>query len=118
MVVHTSSEQTNISSRDAGSALLADAANISTGVTASASASESTTLYVAVDGAVELTVEASPDGGSTWFVLPESPLSLDAPAQGEDTNDDAVVFGYDFNRLRLTASTADVSVTAAIREVV
>lgn len=112
MVVHTSSEQTNISSRDAGSALLADAANISTGVTAAASASESTTLFLSVDGAVEVTVEVSPNGGETWFTLPESPVKFGG------TGDDAIQFRYDFDRLRLTSNDADVAVTAALREVV
>ena len=118
MTVNTNSERTNISDREGGSALLADAANLSAGVTAKTSDVDSATLYLSVDGAVEVEVEASPDGGETWFVLPESPLDLAAPADGEDTRDDAVVFRYDFNRLRLTSSDAGVAVTAAIREVV
>ena len=118
MTVNTSSERTNISDREGGSELLADESNLSTGVTAKTSDVESSTLFLSVDGAVEVEVEASPNGGETWFVLPESPLDLAAPADGEDTRDDAVHLLYNFNRLRLTSDDAAVAVTAALREVV
>jgi len=112
MTVNTNSQRTNISDREGGSALLADAANLSAGVTAKTSDVDSATLYLSVDGAVEVEVEASPDGGETWFVLPESPVKFSG------TDDDAVHLLYNFNRLRLTSDDAAVAVTAALREVV
>lgn len=117
MVVETTSEETNITERASGTGQLADAEDISGGKTARTSATESTTLYLSVAAAVDVTVEASPDGGSTWYTLPESPLKLDAPGADADTNDTAVKFGYDFDRLRLSASNG-TAITAQLREVV
>jgi len=111
MVVHTSSEETNISDREGGHGLLAEAENISTGAVAKTSNTASTTLYLYADGAVDVTVEATPDGGEHWYVLPESPVSFD------QAGDDAIRLAYDFNRLRLSASNG-TAVTAQLREVV
>jgi hypothetical protein len=113
MTVEVSSEATNISRRDGGTAKLADAENISgDGVEARTSNTTSTTLYLSVDGAVTISVEVSPDGGSTWYVLPESPVKF----SGSDDN--AIRFAYDFNRLRVSSDDASVDVTAQLREVV
>ncbi len=112
MVVNTTSEETSITERASGVGQLADAADISgDGVEARTSASESTTLFLSVEGAVDVTVEVSPDGGETWYVLPESPAAFDA------AGDDAIKIAYDFNRIRLSASDG-TAVTAQIREVV
>lgn len=111
MTVNTRSETTNISDRSGGQAKLADAENISTGATAETANTASTTLYLHVEGAVDITVEASPDGGETWYVLPESPVQFTA------AGDNAVQFGYDFNRIRVTGSNS-TAVTAQLREVV
>ncbi len=112
MVVNTFSEETNISERASGQGQLADAEDISGGVEARTSDTRSTTLYLSVDGAVNITVEVSPDGGETWYVLPESPLKFSAKG------DDAIHFRYDFNRLRLESDDGTVDVTAQLREVV
>lgn len=113
MTVEVSSEETNISGREGGHGLLADAENISgSGVEAKTSNTESTTLYLSVDGAVNISVEVSPDGGEHWYVLPESPVKFSG------SEDNAIRFAYDFNRLRVSSDDAGVGVTAQIREVV
>lgn len=112
MTVKTSSERTNLSDRAGGSAKLADAADLTNGVVAKSANVESTTLYLSVSGAVNVTVEVSPDGGETWYVLPESPVSFD----GE--NDTTIDIAYNHNRLRLTSTDGAVDVTAQVREVV
>lgn len=112
MVVTTTSEETNISDRASDTGMLAEAQDVSgDGVQAWTSATRSTTLYLHAAAAVEVEVEVSPDGGSTWYTLPESPVVF-----GEQ-GDDAVKIEYDFNRIRLTGSNA-TNVTAQVREVV
>lgn len=111
MVVNTFSEETNISERASGQGQLADAEDISGGVEAKTSDTRSTTLYLSADAAVDVTVEVSPDGGETWYTLPESPAAFDK------AGDDAIKIAYDFNRIRLSASDA-TAVTAQLREVV
>jgi len=55
------------------------------------------TLYTWVSGATQLTVEASPDDGSNWFEIPESPLG--PYSAGEE---DANIIDYTMTHLRLT----------------
>lgn len=69
------------------------------------------TLYLSVGAAVDVKVEASPDGGDTWYLLPESPVKF------ASKGDDAVHLQYNMNRIRLTGSNTS-SVEAQIREVV
>jgi len=66
------------------------------------------TLYTHVAGAIDITVELSPDGGGTWYEIPESPLSY-----SEET-DDANEVGYNGTDIRLTGSNT-TDVTADVR---
>ena len=85
-------------------------ADISGGVTAELKNFKRWTLYLKVAAAMDIKVELSPDGGTTWFTIPESPISFSA------AGDDVIEFGYDATHIRLTASTTD-AVTAIIRGV-
>ncbi|WP_058365231.1 hypothetical protein [Haloparvum sedimenti] len=73
-------------------------ASLSTGLGDPSSA----TLYVATEGAVELTVEFSPDGGTNWFEPndPELPLKFDS------AGDDVVLMDFNASDVRVTASDA------------
>lgn len=85
------------------SSLTDGAEDISGGVTAAMGTgsgdSESATLYLAADGAVEVTVEFSPDGGSTWREpAAESPVVFDA------AGGDLVHIEYNATDIRITGS--------------
>jgi len=89
---------------------IASTEDISGGVTGSLSNFDRWTLYINVAGAIDITVELSPDGGTTWYEIPESALSYSAAA------DDVLEMGYDATRIRLTGSNA-TNVTAQVRGV-
>jgi len=89
---------------------IADAEDISGGVEAELSNYDRWTLYVHVAGAIDITVELSPDGGTTWYEIDESPYSYGG------VTDDTEEFGYDADRIRLTGSNA-TNVTAQVRGV-
>jgi len=89
---------------------VSDAEDISGGVTAELSNYDRWTLYISVAGAIDITVELSPDGGTTWYEIPESPLSYGAAA------DDAMEIGYSATNLRLTGSNV-TNTTAQVRGV-
>jgi len=76
----------------------ADAEDISAGIEQVLKDYSRLTFYVHVDGAIDITVEMSPDGGTHWFEIPESPLSY------SDVADDVLEVGYDGDRLRITGS--------------
>jgi len=79
-------------------------ADISGGVTASLRNYDSWTLYTHVAGAIDITVELSPDNGDTWYEIPESPLSY------SEATDDVNVIDYNGTDIRLTGSnTTDVT---------
>jgi len=86
---------------------ICDSEDISGGVTASLSNYDGWTLYTHVAGAIDITVEISPDNTDTWYEIPESPLSY-----SEET-DDANVIDYDGTDIRLTGSN-DTDVTADV----
>jgi len=111
MVLDTNSERTNISGRASGDSMLADSEDITGGVTAAIADVQSFTVYVAADGEVDIEVAASPDGGQSWYVLPESPLRF--AAAGEE----AIHVRYNMTHLRLDASN-ETDVTAQVRQVV
>ena len=69
------------------------------------------TIFIKTQGDVELTVEMSPDDGNTWYEIPDSPLSY-----GEAT-DHVIEFGYDADKMRITANTS-TAVTAQIKGIV
>lgn len=114
MTVDVSSETTNISDRAGGSSKVADAANISTGKVVKTNDVESSTLFLDVDGAVNVTLEFSPnDEGDDWYQPREG-----SPVEFSQANTEIVEIGYDYRRLRLTSDDANVAVTAEVREVV
>lgn len=84
-------------------------ADISGGVTKALKNFRRWTLYLKTAGAIDITVELSPDG-STWFKVPESPVSFSA------ADDDVIEMGYDATHIRLTGSNT-TAVTAMIRGV-
>jgi len=85
-------------------------ADISGGVTAELKNFKRWTLYLKTADAIDITIELSPDGGTTWFTVPESPVSFSA------AGDDVIEFGYDATHIRLTGSNTN-AVTAIIRGV-
>ena len=68
------------------------------------------TVYLSAAGSVSVKFEASPDGGTTWFTLPESPVEFTG------AGDDVIHIKYNLDRLRLTA-TNTTGVQAVVREV-
>jgi hypothetical protein len=111
MSLETNTEIDRLSGRAGDSGELQNpAGDINGGVEAAIGDVGSVTLYLSTAGAVDVAVEASPDGDN-WFTLPESPISFDGAA------DDMILINYDVARLRLTGSdTTDVQ--AILREVV
>jgi len=89
---------------------IADAEDISGGVTASLANFDRWTLLIHVGGAIDITVEVSPDNGTTWYEIPESVLSYSA------ATDDVLNLGYDATDIRLTGSNT-TSTTAQVRGV-
>lgn len=112
MVLDTNSERTNLSGRGSGEAMLADGDDLTDAVDARIADVQSFTVYLSVDGEVEIEVSASPDGGDSWYTLPESPVRF--AAAGED----AIHVRYNMTHLRLQSNDGGVDVTAQIRQVV
>lgn len=112
MVLETSGLIEELQSRWGGSSGLTDGAeDISSGVQAEVGNVPAFSLYLSVDGAVNVAVELSPDGGETWYTVPESPVEFGAEG------DDIVHIRYNATNVRLTGSNA-TTVKAQIREVV
>jgi len=87
---------------------ICEAEDISDGVTASLKNYDGWTLFTRVAGAIDITVELSPDNTDTWYEIPESPLSY------TEATDDANEVGYDATDIRLTGSNT-TDVTADVR---
>ncbi|RLI73912.1 hypothetical protein DRP04_15250 [Archaeoglobales archaeon] len=85
-------------------------ADISSGVIASLKNFKRWTLYLKAAAAMDIKIELSPDGGTTWYEIPDSPISFSA------AGDDVLEVGYDATHIKLTGSTTD-AVTAQIRGV-
>lgn len=68
-------------------------------------------VYLSTAGAVTIDVKLSPDGGSTWYTPPESPIEFSA------ADDDIVNIEYNATDIRLTGRST-TAVQAQIREVV
>jgi len=111
MPVQTSTEIETLNGRLGEDRQLADEEDISGGVETEISDVTTFTLYLDVAGAVDLTVELSPDGGTWYEPRTESPVSFD----GADT--DIYLMRYDATAIRLTGSNG-TDVTAQVREVV
>jgi len=104
-------EAVGVARKDAGETItICTDADISDGVVAALKNFKRWTLYLKVADAIDITIELSPDGGSTWFTVPESPISFSA------ADDDIIEFGYDATHIKLTGSNAN-AVTAIIRGV-
>jgi len=89
---------------------IANNEDISAGKTAALKNFKRWTLYLKTAGAIDITIELSPDGGTTWYKAPESPISFSA------AGDDVVEMGYDCTHIKLTGSNT-TDVTAQIRGV-
>ncbi len=87
------------------------AEDISSGTASELGGAASWTLFLGAEGAVEIEVSLSPDGGTTWYVAPESPVAF------SEAGADIIEMGYDASAVRLEASDA-TNVEAQIYEVV
>jgi hypothetical protein len=85
-------------------------ADISGGIVAALEPFRRFTIFLKVTAAIDITVELSPDNQTTWFTIPESPISFTA------AGDDVLEVGYDATHIRLTGSTT-AAVTAIVRGV-
>jgi len=85
--------------------------DISGGVEAAVGDVPAFTLFLGTEGAVDVEVALSPDGGSTWYVTPESPV------QFAEAGADIIHIEYNASNIRLTGSNG-TAVEAQIREVV
>lgn len=91
--------------------VLADAQDISGGVTASVSSSEFS-LFASGTGGDNLKIELSNDGGSHWFAADESSeFSLDS-----NTGDDTAEITYTCDRVRVTNSSSSNNTTVIMGE--
>jgi len=87
------------------------AEDISGGTASELGDASSWTLYLGAQGAIEVEVSLSPDGGETWYVAPESPVSF------SEAGADIIEMGYDATAVRIEGSDA-TPVEAQIYEVV
>jgi hypothetical protein len=87
------------------------AGDISTGRETLLANNDSYTLYLAADGDVDVSVELSPDSGTTTYAIPESPIPLTAD------DDEVVRISYDSNWMRVTGSN-NTPVKAQVREII
>jgi hypothetical protein len=112
MSLETTTEIEELKGRSATASKLADTEDVSAGVETTVGDVTSFTLFLDVGGAIDLTVELSPDGGATWYEpRDESPISF------TEANTDLYRIVYDADRVRLTGSNG-TAVTAQVREVV
>jgi len=68
------------------------------------------TVYIHATATINVSIELSPDGGTNWYTLDESPVEMSA------AGDTAVHIKYNATHIRLTGSTGD-PVKVQIREV-
>jgi len=87
------------------------AEDISAGTASELGDASSWTLYLGAEGAVEVEISLSPDGGDTWYVVPESPVTFD------EAGADIIEMGYNASAVRLEGSDA-TNVDAQVYEVV
>lgn len=86
--------------------------DISGGVGAKVGNVDSVTIFLDTAGAVDVTVEFSPDGGTNWY----EPAG-ESPVQFSSAGTDLVHVEYNVDRVRLTGSDT-TGVKAQLREVV
>ena len=112
MSLETLTKIEELKGRFASDSKLADSEDTTGGVETPIGDVASYSLFLDVEGAIDLRVYLSPDGGETWYEpREESPISFGA------ANTDVYWFEYDADRIRLEGSNG-TSVTAQIREVV
>lgn len=113
MALDTETEISDLKHRSADERALQDpAGDISGGVEAVVGNVTSFTLFLDAAGATDVTVEFSPDGGTSWYEpRDESPISFSG------ANTEVVHVDYVVDRVRLTGSDT-TSVKAQLREVV
>lgn len=101
----------NIQGRASAPRQLADSEDISGGVEAQLGNYSRLTLFLDVEGAVDIEIEFSPDGENWYSPVTDSPISYDSATT------DVLEIGYVADRLRLTA-TDGTTVSAQVYEVV
>lgn len=110
MALESDAEIKEIQGRSGYSNVVANNEDISGGKEHTIGNVPSFSLWLSVGGAIDITVEGSPDGGQTWYTLPESKIVFSG------AGDDVKHISYHMDRIRLTGSNA-TAVTAQIREV-
>ena len=84
--------------------------DISGGIIAELKEFRTWSMYLKVADAIDIKIELSPDGGSTWFEVPESPISFSS------ADDKVVKMDYSATHIRITGSNTS-NVTAIVRGV-
>jgi len=88
----------SVTDHDENTYTVVTSADISTGVSQSLNAGQSLTIFINVAGVIDITVEVSPDGGTTWYTLDESPYSFSS------SGDRVEEIGYRATDIRFTGS--------------
>ena len=97
--------------RPADEGKLADSEDISGGVSRDVGDVSAFTLFFDVEGAVDISVEISPDGGTNYYELPDN-----SPVQFGGAGTDILRVSYECNAVKLKGLNA-TNVTAQVREV-
>ena len=97
-------------SRPGKTVMVASDADIQSGVATAILPFKRWTLFINASGAVEITLELSPDEGETWYTVQDGPISF------ASAGDKVIEFGYDATHIRLSGNNSS-SVTAHIRGV-
>ena len=111
MTIYTEGEISQIGGRATRDRQLANSQDISGGVTTTIGNVTAWTLFLDVEGSVDITLELSPDG-ENWFE-PDK----DSPITYDTATTDVLEIGYDVAAVRLTGSNG-TNVTAQTYEVV
>jgi len=112
MSLDTNTTIDNLKARNSENKKVVDSEDISGNVTEPIDDLRNFTLYLKVSGAVDITVELSPDDGSNWYEPAD-----DSPVEFSGSGTDIVLIRYQANKIRLTGSNG-TDVTAQVREVV
>ena len=112
MGIDTFGSVEQIKSRATRDRQLANGEDISTGVTATIGNVSKFSLFIETAGAVNITIEFSPDGGSNWYTV-----QSDSPLEYGGAVTDSIEIGIAADKIRLTGSNT-TNVTAQLYEVV
>ena len=99
-----------VSNRDGDTLDISNTADISGGVNKDIPNFSKYSLFLATGGAIDITVRLSPDGGSTNYLIDESPISFGGAGEK------VIELGYTANHIILVGSNAN-NVTSQIRGV-